>query len=103
MKKLEPGHTPGPWRRNVRKVYVTIEELDCLIAEALGGRRLSLDQAEANAELIADAPELLRLLHAAYRALRSCQHGNGPPEFAQQVADEIEPLLTWHGSATPGP
>jgi hypothetical protein len=95
------SHTPGPWRAEVPpfEIYAAVDGLEFLIAEANGGRLLSFDEAEANAELIAAAPELLRLLHAAYGALRSYELGNQSTELAKEVADAIQPLLTRHGSA----
>jgi hypothetical protein len=96
------SHTPGPWRNEMGEIYATIDELEVLIADASGDSDLSFDEAEANAELIADATELLRLLQVAYRALRSYQNGNAAPELARDVADAIQPLLTRHGSATLG-
>jgi hypothetical protein len=97
------SHTPGPWRNEMGKVYATVDESDYLIADPAGDHRLTFDEAEANAELIADAPELLRLLHAAYRALRSYELGNQSTGLAREVADEIEPVLTRHGSALLSP
>jgi hypothetical protein len=99
------SHTPGPWRAEVPpfEIYAAVDGLEFLIAEANGGRLLSFDEAEANAELIADAPELLRLLHAAYGALRSYQNGHLSTGLAQEVADEIQPVLTRHGSAMVSP
>jgi hypothetical protein len=63
-------HTPAPWRKEMGEINATIDESDYLIADASGDNDLSFDEAQANAELIADAPELLRLLQVAYRALR---------------------------------
>jgi hypothetical protein len=96
-------HTPGPWRNEMGKVYATVDESDYLIADPAGDHRLTFDEAEANAELIADAPELLRLLQVAYRALRSYQNGNLSTGLARDVADEIQPVLTRHGSAMVSP
>jgi hypothetical protein len=91
-------HTPGPWRNENGKVYSTIDESDYLIADASGDSDLTLEASEANAELIADAPRILRLLQTAYGALRSYQLGNVSTELAQQIADRIEPFLARHTS-----
>jgi hypothetical protein len=60
------SHTPGPWWREmeqeVEEIYATIDERDYLIADASGDHRVSYDEAEANANLIAAAPELLDAL-----------------------------------------
>ena len=45
--------------------------------------------AEANARLIAAAPDLLAACEAAYHALRSYQYGNSAPELAAEVADDL--------------
>lgn len=37
--------------------------------------------------------ELLKLLRAAYNALRSYQYGNKSTELAEEVADEIEEAI----------
>jgi hypothetical protein len=92
-------HTPAPWRKEMGEINATIDESDYLIADASGDNDLSFDEAQANAELIADAPELLRLLQVAYRALRSYQNGYLSTGLAKEVADEIQPVLTRHGSA----
>jgi hypothetical protein len=92
-------HTPPPWRNEMGEINATIDESDYLIADASGDNDLSFDEAQANAELIADAPELLRLLQVAYRALRSYQNGHLSTGLAKEVADEIQPVLTPHGSA----
>jgi hypothetical protein len=99
------SHTPGPWRAEVPpfEIYAAVDGLEFLIADATGDSDLSFDEAEANAELIADAPELLRLLQVAYRALRSYQNGNLSTSLAQEVADAIQPVLIRHGSAILSP
>jgi hypothetical protein len=97
------SHTPGPWRNEMGEINATIDESDYLIADATGDSDLSFDEAEANAELIAAAPELLRLLQVAYRALRSYQNGNLSTSLAQEVADAIQPVLIRHGSAILSP
>jgi len=59
----ETKHTPGPWSRNIAPAtkYPTIfagrnTHVACLVTE---GRGLTPEQVEANADLIARAPELL--------------------------------------------
>lgn len=80
-KKFE-GFTPGPWKTNTdsdgRHLAIPIladrdsmndsDEYHPLIAQALhGGDRAPRKVAEANARLIAAAPEMLRLLKQALR------------------------------------
>ena len=53
---------------------------------------LRMDRAngkEADARLIAAAPDLLEACHAAYNALKSYEYGNGSPELANSVADNV--------------
>jgi hypothetical protein len=57
-------HTPGPWRREMEEIYATIDYNDYLIADATGDTDLEIEEAEANANLIAAAPELLAALKA---------------------------------------
>lgn len=87
------SHTMGPWRNEDGEIYATVDELDYLIADASGDPDLSIEESDAKAELIAAAPELLRLLQAAYNALRLATSS----ARVQEVADEIEPVLTRHG------
>ncbi len=47
----------------------------------------------ANARLIAAAPDMLKLLHAAYHALESYRYGNASPDLAASVAVAIHDVI----------
>ena len=67
MKTEQVGHTPGPWR--YRRTYSNGEEVGCAVMPM--GYDLStsnLDENEANARLIAAAPELLAACQSLMRA-----------------------------------
>jgi hypothetical protein len=48
---------------------------------------------EADARLIAAAPELLNAAQAAYHALESYAHGNAAPELARNVARLLDLVI----------
>jgi hypothetical protein len=100
--KSAGNFTPGPWRNEMGDIYATIEECDYLIADASGDNDLGIEEAEANAELIAAAPEFLVLLQAAFHALRSYQHGNPTPDVAKKIAALIEPVVARHAGGHDG-
>jgi hypothetical protein len=60
-------HTPGPWDIAKGKTYCAIRTDERVIADM---RLVGLHHNEANARLIAAAPELLDALQAALEALR---------------------------------
>lgn len=86
---MSATHTPGPWRVQTvnKKRSVTITSLVCGIATV----NANLDR-EANAHLIAAAPELLRVLKAALQQSGCdgdlCMHQWH--EDARKVIDEAE-------------
>lgn len=89
------GHTTGPWFVGAQNDglhiinepprpstdYPRHDAQVAAIAHVYHG-----DSAEANARLIALAPEMLVILKAAYHALESYAHGNAAPHLAQAVA-----------------
>jgi hypothetical protein len=83
--------TPGPWglplqhTATAAQTTVIAERDGCIVEVATtGGMGATLAESEANARLIAAAPELLD-------ALRSCLHGDqGWPGYAQDVIAKIE-------------
>ena len=87
------GHTPGPWRLdgpamgfcNVRRA--TNDEMVFALAApgpTFGDREYSAEEKEANAALIADAPELLRQRDALLAALeRIKKHAADVCEWAK--------------------
>ena len=60
-------HTPGPWEASPARRSIIIQTDDLLIAETLNrvGYDQTNEEAEANARLIAAAPELLARLRVA--------------------------------------
>jgi hypothetical protein len=74
------GHTPGPWRPVIDDTSITVEDHDdrapdiCVLEPRDADAFTAED--EANAYLIAAAPELLTALHAAVRTIRTW-HGLG--------------------------
>jgi hypothetical protein len=56
----------------------------------------------ARAQLGASAPQLARVLVAAFHALRSYQYGNGSPELAEEVADASQAALLAAGITVQG-
>ena len=74
-------HTPGPWRADWVNVYRKDDHLADCCPKAKNG--IPLEQKEANARLIAAAPELL----AALKALVNMQKGHENwPEVKQAEA-----------------
>jgi hypothetical protein len=96
------AHTPGPWelhlaRAGANSVRVCVPDATVArgcrpIAEAeiLGVPRL---EAEANARLIAQAPELLKLLIAATHGLRSYIYGNASPDLAAEIVAAADAVV----------
>lgn len=82
---MSAQHTPGPWL-----VRATPESSNQDFIVSDGKYAVAsidyCDESDANACLIAAAPELLKALDAAIYALRSFQHGNGSEEFARDIA-----------------
>ena len=84
-------HTPGPWEvgsafDNYGETEIAIERMtpagNLVVAVALGG----LQGQNANAKLIAAAPELLQSLQAIVKSLAD-QDDEGLIEHAQQMID----------------
>lgn len=59
-------HTPGPWVADGAQIFKSNTEGDTNIAQA-NGFRFDRETVEANARLLAAAPELLELLISARR------------------------------------
>lgn len=84
-------HTPGPWEvgsafDNYGEIEIAIERMtpagNLVVAVALGG----LQGQDANAKLIAAAPDLLAALQAIVKSLVD-QDDEGMIEHAQQMID----------------
>jgi len=90
-------HTPGPWAYHSWKINggsaFGIETADHthglagIYPNGNASTLLTMEQHEANARLIAAAPDLLKCLNAATKALRSYQYGNGSSDLAESIAD----------------
>lgn len=65
--KTNMKHTPGPWKRNGRTVSGPPTPLERIVAEC--GQSTSREIDEANARLIAAAPEMLEALNALMATL----------------------------------
>lgn len=95
-------HTPGPWEvvtptanastkaRDVRTVRTSARKWSRRVARVYA---FGTADADANARLIAAAPELLRVLTAAEHALRSYELSNANPDLAVRVADAAKAVL----------
>lgn len=82
-------HSPGPWC--VAKDGVTVKQRKAHAQTICRAREVFMNRSEreANARLIAEAPEMLRLLRDAYSALRS----SAGPEEVGNVQREISALI----------
>ena len=95
-----PKHTPGPWHRNIPPAthYPTIFAGRSTHIARVVERGLPPWEVEANANLIAAAPELADAGEAAVRALR-CLLDAHPErrERYQPVLDQLEAAIakTW--------
>ncbi len=89
--------SPAPWTldpNNAAKV-ISIDEHTCkrsTVALCVNPD-VGIARAQANAQLIKTAPDLLRMLDSACHALRSYQHGNSSPELASIIADECDIVI----------
>jgi len=93
-------YTPGPWTRIAGERFKhdssagVKDAAGHYIACALDQNRFDRDEeVEANARLIAAAPEMHKFLTAASHALRSYQYGNSATEPAKDLADLIDAVL----------
>jgi NTP pyrophosphatase (non-canonical NTP hydrolase) len=91
-------HTPGPWKTksvfegdNGWFAIISTNQDDILALSAF--MRTSQEEDDANACLIAIAPELLEACKAAGSALRSYQYGNDSPDLAKEIADHIYAVI----------
>jgi hypothetical protein len=93
------GHTPGPWaaaRINASSVNVIPDRIHGFKAQVVAGDRGDMvahafgrtaDEADANARLIAAAPELLEALQYVV-----CQLADGDEPELDGDGDEIDPF-----------
>lgn len=103
MKKILWGecigaYTPGPWRHEGQGDITGVEndpkngcvgpvDICAVYLRTVPGRH------DANAQLIAAAPELLKALSAAQAALMSFYYGNASADFAKDMADNCASVI----------
>lgn len=98
LKAHTPRHTPGPWVVAPPDGH-TIGPSCVLVCsatthlQAVAVVTLRTGETEANARVIALAPDLLKLAHAAFHALQSYAHGNAAPDLASEVASALEKTI----------
>lgn len=95
---MHATHTPGPWTARKWSCHaettVTVDDLDCVT----GKRTIADCESEADAKLIAAAPELLSALRAIVKSL-SDQDDEGLIEHAQQMIDARAAIAKATGGA----
>ena len=85
-------HTPGPWHFRVDPIhqgqyFIRVQSYGFApLATVRGDKRSTLKDSEANARLIAAAPDLLKALKAIVKSLAD-QDDEGLIEHAQQMID----------------
>jgi hypothetical protein len=112
--RANPGHTPGPWAavpNTERCGYGPFEVSKTLVQSRPDADGLYVacvltdippDQHEANARLIAAAPEMLQGLHAILSDLRHLeQYGPGSVDLSGYYLVGIPALITKATGATP--
>ena len=86
-------HTPGPWRvrkdgsGRLARVSDETHEFDCVVTPSL---HRDAELMEANARLIAAAPELLAALRSCEETLREYTSHEGLPRTGAKRADAID-------------
>lgn len=90
-------HTPGPWHARVHSTYSHIWGPDGTKRGCIGSVNLhgdtSREEREANARLIAAAPELLEALRRAWALVDSQIRCNAPTENAIKLAADIRAAI----------
>jgi len=83
--------TPGPWRvwPIAGSGSAIVAPDDSVIVRVPRPPCRPIDEDDANLRLIAEAPTVRKLLHAAEHALRSYKYGNTSPDLAASVAAAI--------------
>jgi hypothetical protein len=73
-------HTPGPWTVVYGPDWVAVKARDgiCVADASADDEEIRESEIEANARLIAAAPDMLRALGAVAIALRAQLHANAP-------------------------
>lgn len=88
VEQLTP--TPGEWsvERGTNDYDVVVARRNRAVIRLAG-----YIQSEADADLIAAAPDLLQAATTAWHALKSYENGNASPELARECAAELESAL----------
>lgn len=103
---METKHTPGPWHRNIppAKMYPVIFSGNNRHIAEVNIRRLTYEEIDANASLIAAAPEMLEALQKALLTISRMKlsmqvHPDCEPnsEFEDRVseAQRVEDEIAW--------
>lgn len=90
--RVKTSHTPGPWKASTgyEGVVVSPDRREHICTVHF---RHTRESRQANAQLIAAAPEMLTGLDIAIKALRSYEFGNSSPELAKEVADHLQTVI----------
>lgn len=105
---MKEKFTPGPWQWWTSNSWLRLtahnlpggqykQEGDVICPVVATDGHPNLIVTQANANLVAAAPELYRALDAAKNALRSYQYGNASPELAEAIADMADKALAKAG------
>lgn len=85
--KTEQKHTPGPWKVNYNKFSEVLAENGALVATC--NRLGSLVNLQANAQVIAQAPSLLKIAERLAAISEGLRNGNSAAEEeACRIADQ---------------
>lgn len=97
--KTEQKHTPGPWKVNYNKFSEVLAENGALVATC--NRLGSLVNLQANANVIAQAPSLLKIAERLAAISEGLRNGNSSAEEeACRLADQAIAVVK---EATGGP
>jgi hypothetical protein len=86
-------HTPGPWTVVTGVCRNDHPDTSADVRGPTGEPVANCwchEASIANARLIAAAPDLLNVAHAAYHALKSYEHGNVAPDLAKAVTAALD-------------
>lgn len=90
-------HTPGTWKRgqmDISLIYSDLGEDTKPIATILARGKMSLEEINANAELIASAPSLLKENEIMKTALKNIAVGSSDPDHLESIATEALKLIS---------
>jgi hypothetical protein len=95
MIEMKTTHTPGPWRVHEKSPTLVIDKHGLVIAQAHSYAECGImrDEAEANARLIAAAPELLEALESVVEMYDARPCDAYPKGTLVYLQDVIKPLI----------